>query len=66
LGSTPEEEYLKDLVVDRSIILKLFFKKEDWGVDVIVLAQACFFEHGYETLGCIRCGEFSVRGNIGV
>jgi hypothetical protein len=43
LGSKPEEEYLKDLVVDRSIILKLFFKKEDWGVDVIVLAQECFF-----------------------
>ena len=30
---------MKDLVMDRMIILKLFFKKRDWGVEEIDLAQ---------------------------
>jgi hypothetical protein len=39
LGSKPQGENLKNLVVDRRIILKLSFKKEDWVVDVIDVAQ---------------------------
>ena len=37
--SNPEGDYLKDLVVDIRIILKLIFKKEGWDVDVIDLAH---------------------------
>jgi predicted RNA-binding protein with PUA domain len=39
LGNKPGGDNLKDLVVDGMIILKLFFKKRNWGVDVIDLAQ---------------------------
>jgi hypothetical protein len=39
LGSKAEGENLKNLVVDRRIILKLSLKKEDWAVDVIDVAQ---------------------------
>jgi hypothetical protein len=39
LGSKPGGDNLKDLVLDKMIILKLFFKKRDWAVDVIDLAQ---------------------------
>ena len=54
---------MKDLVVNRRKILKLFFNKGDWGVDVIDLAQdrdrwKVFFEHGYEILGFVRYGNF--------
>jgi hypothetical protein len=52
LGRNPEADNLKDLVVDRMIILKSFFKKENWDVDVIDLAQDRdrwqALEHGYE------------------
>ena len=38
LGNKLEGDNLK-LVVDRRIILKLSFKKKDWAVDVIDVAQ---------------------------
>jgi len=39
LGNKLGGDCLKDLVMDRMIILKLFFKKRNWGVEEIDLAQ---------------------------